>query len=236
VKLKTLILKEWADLFRIKMVIYGCVFMPLFMGGVAGYMAWQARSLPSPAQAALLNTSLLYFLVLPVLIPVTLGVYSVVGEKEQGTLEPLLATPISDLQLFLGKSVVVVIPSLILTWAVFGLFLAATSFLFGSVPRPITSLPWLLSIFVLSPLLSLFAALVAMIISSRSADSRAAYQFASLAVVPGIIPLIVYSARLTAVDLKFVGIEGAILLALDVILLFLGIKIFQREEILTRWK
>jgi hypothetical protein len=118
VKLKTLILKEWAELFRIKMVIYGCVFMPLFMGGVAGYMAWQARSLPmddpkaAAAQAALLNTSLLYFLILPVVIPVTLGVYSVVGEKEQGTLEPLLATPISDLELFLGKSVVAVIPSL----------------------------------------------------------------------------------------------------------------------------
>jgi small basic protein len=75
-----------------------------------------------------------------------------------------------------------------------------------------------------------------MIISSRSADSRAAYQFASLAVVPSIIPLIVYSVRLTAVDLKFVGIEGGILLVLDAILLFLGIKIFQREEILTRWK
>jgi ABC-type Na+ efflux pump permease subunit len=242
VKLKTLILKEWAELFRIKMVIYGCVFMPLFMGGVAGYMAWQARSLPmddpkaAAAQAALLNTSLLYFLILPVVIPVTLGVYSVVGEKEQGTLEPLLATPISDLELFLGKSVVAVIPSLILTWAVFGLFLTAISFLFGGLPRPITSLPWLLSIFVLSPLLSLFAALVAMIISSRSADSRAAYQFASLAVIPSIIPLIVYSVRLTAVDLKFVGIEGGILLVLDAILLFLGIKIFQREGILTRWK
>jgi len=77
---------------------------------------------------------------------------------------------------------------------------------------------------------------VAMIISSRSTDSRAAYQFAGLAVVPALIPLIVYSARLTAVDLKFVAIEGAALLALNAGLLYLGIKIFQREEILTRWK
>ncbi len=236
-RLKVLILKEWAELFKIKMVLYGCVFMPLFMGGFAGYMVWQGRGLPPEGQAALFNAALLYFLILPVMIPVTLAVYSVVGEKEQGTLEPLLATPISDLELFLGKSVVAVVPALLLTWGVFGLFLlAASQMIPGGVPEGVLSLPWLLSIFALSPLMALFSALVAMIISSRSTDSRAAYQFAGLAVVPSLLPLIVYSARLTAVDLKFVGIEGGILLVLNTALLFLGIKLFQREEILIRWK
>lgn len=236
-RLKVLILKEWAELFKIKMVLFGCTFMPLFMGGFAGYMVWQGRDLPPEAQAALFNAALLYFLILPVMIPVTLGVYSVVGEKEQGTLEPLLATPLSDLELFLGKSIVAVIPALFLTWAVFGLFLLAASLMIpGGIPEGVLRLPWLLSIFVLSPFMALFSALVAMIISSRSTDSRAAYQFAGLAVVPSLIPLLVYSVRLTAVDLKFVGIEGGILLVLDMALLLLGIKVFQREEILTRWK
>lgn len=236
-RLKVLILKEWSELFRIKMVLYGCIFMPLFMGGFAGYLIWQGRELPAVAQPALFNAALLYFLILPVMIPVTLGVYSVVGEKEQGTLEPLLATPLSDLELFLGKSVVAVAPSLFLTWAVFGLFILAASFIIpGGIPPGILTLPWLLSIFGLSPLLALFAALVAMVISSRASDSRAAYQFAGLAVVPSLIPLIVYSVRLTTVDIKFVVMEGGILLALNLALLFLGIKIFQREEILTRWK
>lgn len=236
-RLKVLVRKEWAELFRIKMVLYGCLFMPLFMGGFAGYMVWQGRELPPEAQAALFNAALLYFLILPVMIPVTLGVYSVVGEKEQGTLEPLLATPLSDLELFLGKSLVAVVPGLFLTWGVFGLFLLASFFMIpGGIPSGVLTLPWLLSIFALSPLLALFAALVAMIISSRSTDSRAAYQFAGLAVVPTLIPLIVYSARLTAVDLRFVAIEGGILLGVNAALLFLGIKLFQREEILTRWK
>jgi len=236
-RVKTLVFKEWSELFRIKMVVFGCLFMPLFMGGFAGYMVWQGRGLPPEAQAALLNAALLYFLILPVMIPITLGVYSVVGEKEQGTLESLLATPLSDLELFLGKSAVAVIPSVFLTWIVFGLFLLAASLMVpGGIPAGILSLPWLFSIFLLSPLLALFSALVAMIISSRSSDSRAAYQFAGLAVVPALIPLIVYSARLTAVDLKFVAIEGAALFALNVGLLYFGIKIFQREEILTRWK
>ncbi|MBC7221890.1 ABC transporter permease [Candidatus Bipolaricaulota bacterium] len=236
-RLKVLVLKEWAELFRIKMVLFGCTFMPLFMGGFAGYMVWQGRGLPPEGQAALFNAALLYFLILPVMIPVTLAVYSVVGEKEQGTLEPLLATPLSDLELFLGKSIVAVVPAVLLTWGVFGLFLIfASQVIPGGVPEGVLSLPWLLSIFALSPLMALFAALVAMIISSRSTDSRAAYQFAGLAVVPSLVPLIVYSARLTAVDLKFVGIEGGILLVLNAVLLFLGVKIFQREEILIRWK
>lgn len=236
-RLRVLIVKEWFELFRIKMVVFGCLFMPLFMGGLAGYMVWQGRALPPEAQGALFNAALLYFLILPVMIPVTLGVYSVVGEKEQGTLEPLLATPLSDLELFLGKSIVAVVPALLLTWAVFGLFLLAASRIIpGGIPEGVLGLPWLLSVFALSPLMALFAALVAMIISSRSTDSRAAYQFAGLAAVPSLIPLIVYSARLTAVDLKFVGIEGGALLALNTALLILGIRLFQREEILTRWK
>lgn len=236
-RLRALICKEWSELFRIKMVIYSSLFMPLFFGGLSTYMVWQGRSFPPEGQGVIFNSALLYFLIMPIMIPVTLGVYSVVGEKEQGTLEPLLATAISDLELFLGKALVAVIPALLLTWTVFGLFLLATHLILsGRIPSGILSPSWLLSIFLLSPLLALFGALVAMIISSRASDSRAAYQFAGLAVVPALIPLIVYSARLIAVDLKFVAIEGGILLPVDVALLFLGIRIFQREEILTRWK
>lgn len=236
-RLRVLVFKEWAELFKIKMVLYSCAFMPLFMAGFAGFMVWQGRTLPPEAQGPLFNAALLYFLILPVMIPVTLGVYSVVGEKEQGTLEPLLATPLSDLELFLGKSLVAVVPALLLTWAVFGLFLLAASLMMpGGIPQGVLSLPWLLSLFVLSPFLALFAALVAMLISSRASDSRAAYQFAGLAVVPALIPLLVYSVRLTAVDLKFVAIEGGALLGLDAALLYLGIKVFRREDILIRWK
>ncbi|MEN3010423.1 MAG: ABC transporter permease [Candidatus Bipolaricaulaceae bacterium] len=236
-RLRALILKEWAELFRIKMVLYGCLFLPLFMAGMAGFLVWQGRNLPPEAQAPLFNAALLYFLILPVMIPVTLAVYSVVGEKEQGTLEPLLATPLSDLELFLGKSLVAVIPALLLTWAVFGLFLLAASLLLpGGIPEGVLGLPWLLSLFGLSPLLALFAALVAMLISSRASDSRAAYQFAGLAVVPALIPLLIYSVRLTAVDLRFVALEGGTLLALNAALLYLGIRAFRREDILIRWK
>ncbi len=235
-RLRALVRKEWEELFKIKMVIYGSVFLPLLMGGFAGFMVWTARDVPPEAQATLLNTALMYFLILPVMIPSTLAVYSIVGEKEQGTLEPLLATPLSDWELFLGKAVVAVVPALALTWALFGVFLAAVQVMLGQIPSTVLTLPWLLSMFLLAPLLSLFAVLVSMLVSSRTSDPRAAYQFSGLAVVPTLIPLIVYSARFTAVNLFFVVGEGGGLILLNAVLLYIAVRVFQREQVLTRWK
>lgn len=235
-RLRVLVTKEWEELFKIKMVLYGALFLPLLMGGFAGFMVWQGQGLPPEAQAALFNTALMYFLILPVMIPVTLAVYSIVGEKEQGTLEPLLATPLSDWELFVGKALVALLPSIGLTWGVFLLFLAAAHVMLGGIPEGVLTAPWLLSIFVLAPLLALFGVLASMLVSSRTSDPRAAYQFSGLAVVPTLIPLIVYSARMTAVNLLLVILEGGILVILNVVLLYVAVRLFRREEILTRWK
>jgi len=188
------------------------------------------------AQVALFNTALMYFMVLPVMIPVTIAVYSIVGEKEQGTLEPLLATPITDWELFMGKALAATLPALALTWGVFGLFLMAVWAMLGTLPGAILSPPWLLSLFLLSPLLALFGVLVTMLVSSRTTDPRAAYQFSGLAVVPALIPLIVYSARQAAVNLFLVCLEGGLLVLVNVAAFILVVRLFRREEILTRWK
>jgi len=235
-RLRVLVTKEWEELFKIKMVLLSALFLPLLMGGIAGFMVWQGQVLPAEAQAALFNMALMYFLILPVMIPVTLAVYSIVGEKEQGTLEPLLATPLTDWEIFVGKALVAALPAVGLTWGVFLLFLVAAHVMLGGIPAGVLSAPWLLAIFVLSPLLALFGVLVTMLVSSRTSDPRAAYQLAGLAVVPSLVPLIVYSVRLTAVNLFLVILQGGILVALNAGFLYLAVKLFRREEILTRWK
>ena len=238
-RIRVLVFKEWEEVFRIRLVIFSVLFMPLLLAGFATYLVWQAQALPEEAagaRAALFNTALMYFLILPVIIPVTIAVYSIVGEKEQGTLEPLLATPLTDWELFLGKALAAVLPALGLTWGVFGLFLGAAAVIMKDVPREALAPTWLVSIFLLSPLLALFGVLVTMIVSSRTSDPRAAYQFSGLALIPALVPLIVYSARQTAVSMLLVGLEGALVLALDVAILYLAVRLFRREEILTHWK
>jgi len=236
-RLSVILIKEWRESRRNKMILFGVIFLPLFLVAFSVYMVVEASKVEDPVgQIFLFNTSLMYFLLLPAIIPLAIAVYSIVGEKDQATLEPLLATPISDLELFLGKALASVLPALAINWASFGLFLGATRWLTGGLPPEALTAPWIASIFGLSPLLAMFSVLVTMLVSSRASDARAAYQFSSFAVLPGIVPLIVYSARKTLVSLALVGLEAGVLIVVSVVLLYFAIRVFSREQILTRWK
>ena len=236
-RLSVILLKEWRESLRNKMVLFGVIFLPVLLVGTSVYMLTLGEGADDPVgQIVLFNTSLMYFLILPAIIPMAIAVYSIVGEKDQATLEPLLATPISDLELFLGKALASVIPALIVNWVSFGAFLGIVRLLVGSVPLQTLTAPWLASIFGLSPLLALFSVGVTMLVSSRASDARAAYQLSSFAILPGLIPLIIYSTQKTLVDLKLVALEGGVLLVASVVILFFAIRVFRREQILTRWK
>jgi len=236
-RLRTLLLKEWRESMRNKMVLFGVIFLPLVMVGASIAMLTTGEAQEDPtAQIVLFNTSLLYFMVLPAIIPLAIAVYSIVGEKEQTTLEPLLATPITDWELFLGKALASVIPAVLINWIAFGLFLAVMRILTGEFLVQTITVPWLASIFGLSPLLAAFAVGVTMIVSSRASDARAAYQFSSLAILPGLIPLIIYSSMKTLVDLRLVVLEGGVLIIAGAVVLWIAIRLFKREQILTRWK
>ena len=55
----------------------------------------QVFTLPTTASAPLHHEhSLVYMLAIPALVPASLAAYSVVGERLQGTLEPVLSTPV----------------------------------------------------------------------------------------------------------------------------------------------
>jgi len=235
-RLKVLLFKEWRESMRNKMVLFGVIFLPVVLVGSSVFMIKSAQGGDPIEQIILFNTALLYFLLLPAIIPLAIAVYSIVGEKEQTTLEPLLATPISDVELFLGKALASVIPALIVNWISFGAFLLVVRFVGGSVPLQTLTAPWLAAIFGLSPLLAMFSVGVTMIVSSKASDARAAYQFSSLAILPGLIPLIVYTSMKTLVDIRLIALEGGILVVACVAVLTFAIKLFRREQILTRWK
>ena len=57
------------------------------------------------------------FLLMPIAIASTAAAFSIVGEKQQRTLEPILATPITDRQLLLGKLLASAGPTILVTWA-----------------------------------------------------------------------------------------------------------------------
>jgi ABC-type Na+ efflux pump permease subunit len=95
--------------------------------------------LPASSSSGLRHgDALLYLLGIPALVPATLAAYSVVGERQQGTLEPVLTTPIRREEFVLGKALAALVPSLAISYAVYAFALACVE-LFAHPARWICS-------------------------------------------------------------------------------------------------
>lgn len=259
-KVKTIIWKEWAEVFKNRLVLFSVGFLPLvfvalpvitlLVGGDPGTASGgmeevlpgteelcQGLTVAECSQIYLLNLYAFMFMILPVAIPVTIAAYSIVGEKTMRSLEPLLATPITTEELLAGKALAAIIPAVAATWLSYGLFVAATAILVGEMGVRFLLEPlWLLAIFVVGPLMTLLAVSIAMMVSSRVTDPRVAEQLSMFIILPVILGIIGQSVGLVLIDREFVLIVALIVAIIDVILLFVGVKAFQREAILTRWK
>jgi ABC-2 type transport system permease protein len=182
-----------------------------------------------------------FFAVMLVLIPVTaamsLAAYSVVGEKQARTLEPLLVTPITTAELLGAKILGAFIPSIVLTIASFALYVLVT----GIFARPGVAGVLLGGrsigiVFALGPLAALAALQMAVCVSSRVNDARTAQQIGVLVILP--IPGLLIGQLMGALTLSL-PVIAAIALGLLVInagLMWIAVALFDRETILTRWK
>ncbi|MEK6221557.1 MAG: ABC transporter permease subunit, partial [Chloroflexota bacterium] len=190
------------------------------------------------AQLFIVTQFIVLFLLLPVIIPVTIAAYSIVGEKNTHTLEPLLATPIRTYELLLGKALAAVFPALGATWIGFLIFVIGTQQITQSpqLMAEILSPLWLLAILVVAPLLSVAGVSVAVMISSRVNDPRVAEQLSALVVLPILMVFMGQSFGLIQINQTVVIWFALILLILDTVLIYFAVQLFQRETILTRWK
>jgi ABC-type transport system involved in multi-copper enzyme maturation permease subunit len=177
------------------------------------------------------------FLVAPMFLPVLISSQAVAGEKEKRTIEPLLASPASELEILLGKSLASVVPAVLFTWAFFALFAAGVDFL--SYPLVghllVPDRGWAFGMLVLAPLLSLFGNAVAVAISARVNDPRLAQQLAALCVMPMVaVGTVALSGLAQVGPLFYVGL-APMLAVLDIGVLGVAVRLFDRERVLTRW-
>lgn len=263
-KIQTIIRKEWAEVFRNRMVIFTVAFLPLLLTAlplivlntmrdslnaagfesdippeVTGRLCQNADfSTADCLQVFLVSQFMMMFMVIPVAIPVTMAAYSIVGEKTTRSLEPLLATPITTLELLAGKCLAAVLPAILATFAAFGLF-ALGSWLLIADKLLLTALfapRWLIAVFLVGPLLAVLASIFALIVSSRVNDPRVAEQISMVVIVPILVGLFGQMAGFFVLDAKLISLVALVLLFLNVFLLYLAGEIFERESILTRWK
>ena len=181
------------------------------------------------------------FLVLLALSPVaasmSVAAYSVVGEKQARTLEPLLATPITTVELVAAKVLASFLPALVLAAVVFGCYLVGIQiFARPGVARTLLAPQPLAVMLLLTPLATLASLQLAVCASARTNDARSAQQIGSLIVLPlsGLLVLQLMGAvELTTGALAAMAIG---LGTLNAALMWISVMVFDRESILTRWR
>ena len=130
---------------------------------------------------------LLYMLGIPARVPAPLAAYAVVGERQQGTLEPVLTTPIRRDELLLGKSLAVLMPSVAISYVVYAAFLACVAIFAGPGVAPaLIRGSDVLAQLLFTPLIAGWSIWIAIAISTRSSDVRVAQQVSTLASLPSI--------------------------------------------------
>ncbi|TDW71333.1 ABC transporter permease [Kribbella pratensis] len=180
---------------------------------------------------------LLYMLGIPALVPSLVASYSVVGEREQGTLEPLLTTPIRREELLLGKALATFIPAAIVAYAVFALFLACVGlFAQPSVASALIRPSDVIAQLVFTPLLAGWSIWVAIVISTRANDIRVAQQLSTLASLPSVALAILIALNVIDVSLLTGVVAAAVLLALNRIGWRVASALFDRERLILGTK
>jgi len=264
-KIKTIIRKEWAEVFRNRMVIFTVAFLPLMMTAIPLGIIYSTRGtvsatstainnqLPSEVtqsmcpsglsgsdcfQVFMVSEFMLLFMLVPVAIPVTIAAYSIVGEKTTRSLEPLLATPITTAELLIGKCLAAVIPAILATYAAFGIFALGSWMIVANkvLLSALLDTRWLIAIFLVGPLLALLAVVFSLMISSRVNDPRVAEQISMIIILPVLGGFFGQVAGLFVLNKQIISVVAVVMLALDVLMVYLATRVFQREQILTRWK
>ncbi|HVA20895.1 MAG TPA: ABC transporter permease subunit [Candidatus Micrarchaeia archaeon] len=191
------------------------------------------------ARAALVaravGSTFLLLLVVPAVVPATIAAYSVVGEREQGTLEPLLTTPVRREEILLGKALASIVPSVGIAYALFAVVVVCAH-LFASNPTVASTLtegPHILAEALFAPLLAAWSIWVGTAISARSSDVRVAQQLGSLASLPPLGVTALVSFQILAPSVALAVEFGLGLLALDVALWLVVSAMFERERLIT---
>jgi ABC-type Na+ efflux pump permease subunit len=228
-----------------KNIIYSAFVVPLlaslFLPVVIYYVELEngGSGIAASELTYLLPALTFFYLILAGLIPTTIASYSIIGEKVEKSFERLLATPTTDSEILLGKGISSFLPPLgaILVGAAIYMVLmdVVTHGTLGYYFFP----NWNAAVvfFLAVPLATIMSVEWNVIVSARVSDVRVAQQVGMLLVLP--FAGVYVGGELGVVPLGNTGvllIISGILLATDLLLLYVARATFRREEILTKWK
>ncbi len=252
-KVFVILRKEFIEIVQQRILLFSIILPPLLFAVIPlfvlqlGGNGSRASSLKVPSLQGLTlheytqglvgtEFSNLYIL-LSMIVPSIIAAYSIIGEKNNRTLEPVLATPVRRWQLLAGKILAALLPAVIVTWMSGGMFIAELAiFTDANVVSHVVTAGWLILFIASTPLLGLIAVAIMTAISSRVNDTRTAQQLSVWAVVPVIGIILGELSGQFELTVLVAVIATIILIPIAILLTWGAAQLFQRETILTRWK
>jgi len=227
--------REVRDQFRDWRIITPIIILTVFFPGLMNFTAQQSVDFVSKYGADIIADRLIPFLLMvvgffPISVSLVIALESFVGEKERRSIEPLLSSPLTDVQLYLGKLMAVMFPPLIASYLGISVYLVGVFRQVGWVPD--TTL--LIQVIALTTVQSLVMVSGAVVVSSQTTSVRAANLLASFIIIPMALLLVGESMIMfwARYEVLWWAIFGQAIIAW--LLIRTGIAHFNREELLGR--
>lgn len=218
-----------------KRILYALIILPLLLSvGLPLFLISTLESADPIEVAIILNAFSFFYIILAYILPNSLAAYSILGEKIEHSLEPLLATPLTDGELLLGKMIASFLPCVAMIYLGSVIFMALSDVTTGTLYFPNWTMAFILIIAV--PLASILSIQLNIIISSRVNDVRTANQLGLLLFIPFIAVYILLTTNMVSLNILNLLIVSAVLLIIDVVLFYINKATFNRDKILTKWK
>lgn len=230
-RVRAIYYKEFREYRRTGTIIATMAAIPI---GVAAFPLILVLSLSASAAASLHGDPLIILLGIPALVPSTIASYAVVGERTQGSLEPVLTTAIPGSELLLAKALAAFVPSVVISYAIYTVFVVITKVLAQpGVAAVVLHWPNLLVQVLFTPLLAIFSIWIGIAVSARTSDVRVAQQLGSLASLPALLVAYLVSFNVIPESFPVALAFGLALIVADVLGWRLVTALFDRDRLIT---
>jgi len=227
--------RELRDQFRDWRIIFPMIVLTIFFPFLMNYTAGQAVGFVSQYGATLIGERLVPFLLMvvgffPITVSLVIALEAFVGEKERGTIEPLLSSPLKDWQLYLGK--LIAATSVPLLTAYIGISVYLIGLRIQHVPFLDPGL--LVQTISLTTVQAVLMVSGAIVISTQATSVRAANLMSSFVVIP--MALLIQGESVLMFwgnnQILWSAVVGVTVMA--TLLVRVGVSHFQREALLGR--
>ncbi|MCC7361072.1 MAG: stage II sporulation protein M [Anaerolineales bacterium] len=227
--------REVRDQFRDWRILAPIILLTLFFPLLMNFTAGQAVAFVAQYGADVVGERLIPFLLMivgffPISISLVIALESFVGEKERHSLEPLLSSPLTDVELYVGKTLAAMLPPLLAAYLGIAVYLIGLAVSIQWYPNPIL----LIQILALTTIQALVMVAGAVVISAQTTSVRAANLLASFIIIP--MALLVQGESLIMFWAQYGALWWVIfgLAVITLILVRIGVQLFNREELLGR--